>query len=75
MIDQSKEQVLLLKRITVYPRGKSFTGFQAIAFAFLLHSTGHWPAKSEIDASIIYADYYYMEALLRLKKLDEKENG
>jgi len=39
--------------------------------AFLLHSTGHWPNKSEIDASIIYADYYYIEALLRLKKLNE----
>lgn len=37
--------------------------------SFLLHSTGHWPAKSEIDASIIYADYYYIEALLRYKKL------
>ncbi len=36
--------------------------------AFLLHSTGHYPAGSEIDASIIYADYYYIEALLRLKK-------
>jgi len=35
--------------------------------AFLLHSTGHHPAGSEIDASIIYADYYYLEALLRLK--------
>ena len=33
--------------------------------AFLLHSTGHHPAGSEIDASIIYADYYYIEALLR----------
>lgn len=39
--------------------------------AFLLHSTGHWPAKSEIDASIIYADYYYIEALMRLKRLNE----
>lgn len=39
--------------------------------SLLLHSTGHWPAGSEIDASIIYADYYYMEALLRLKKLGE----
>lgn len=39
--------------------------------SFLLHSTGHWPAGSEIDASIIYADYYYIEALLRLKKLTE----
>ena len=33
--------------------------------AFLMHSTGHRPAGSEIDASIIYADYYYLEALLR----------
>jgi unsaturated chondroitin disaccharide hydrolase len=37
--------------------------------AMLLHSTGNLPAGSEIDASIIYADYYYMEALLRLKQL------
>jgi unsaturated chondroitin disaccharide hydrolase len=39
--------------------------------AILLHSTGNKPAKSEIDHSIIYADYYYVEALLRLKKLIE----
>lgn len=38
--------------------------------AFLLHSTGHKPNGYEIDASIIYADYYYIEALLRLKKLN-----
>ena len=37
--------------------------------AFLLHSTGHKPAGSEIDCSINYADYYYLEALLRLQKL------
>lgn len=34
--------------------------------SFLLHSTGHHPAGSEIDASIIYADYYYLEALIKL---------
>ena len=39
--------------------------------AFLLHSTGHHPAGTEIDASIIYADYYYIEALSRLKRLNE----
>lgn len=39
--------------------------------AFLLHATGHHPAGSEIDASIVYADYYYLEALLRLKALYE----
>ncbi len=37
--------------------------------AFLMHSTGHYPAGSEIDASIIYADYYYIEALIRFKEL------
>ena len=31
--------------------------------SFLLHSTGHWPAGSEIDASIIYADYYYLSLI------------
>jgi len=36
--------------------------------SFLLHSTGHHPAGSEIDASIVYADYYYIEALSRLKE-------
>lgn len=39
--------------------------------AFLLHSTGHHPAGSEIDASIIYADYYYIEALLKMKRQTE----
>jgi len=39
--------------------------------AFLLHSTGHHPAGSEIDASIIYADYYYLEALMRLQKTEK----
>lgn len=39
--------------------------------AFLMHSTGNHPAGSEIDASIIYADYYYIEALLKLKKLSQ----
>ncbi|MGN7786528.1 glycoside hydrolase family 88 protein [Niabella sp. 22666] len=39
--------------------------------AFLLHSSGHKPNGGEIDASIIYADYYYLEALLRLKNISE----
>lgn len=31
----------------------------------LLHGTGHQPAGSEIDVSLIYGDYYFIEALLR----------
>ncbi|WP_205860172.1 glycoside hydrolase family 88 protein [Polaribacter sp. 20A6] len=37
--------------------------------ALLLHSTGHLPHNSEIDVPIVYADYYYMEALVRLNKM------
>lgn len=36
--------------------------------AFLLRSVGHKPNGSEVDASINYADYYYIEALIRYKK-------
>lgn len=38
--------------------------------ACLLHSTGHKPAGTEVDYSINYADYYYVEALLRYKNYD-----
>jgi unsaturated chondroitin disaccharide hydrolase len=39
----------------------------------LLHSTGHKPAGTEIDVPIIYADYYYLEALLRQKHLKQNK--
>jgi rhamnogalacturonyl hydrolase YesR len=39
----------------------------------LKHSVGHKPAKSEIDTPIIYADYYYVEGLLRYEKLKNKK--
>lgn len=35
----------------------------------LLHSTGNYPAKDEIDVPINYADYYYLEALHRSKRM------
>lgn len=35
----------------------------------LMHGTGNMPSKSEIDAPLSYADYYYVEALMRLKKI------
>lgn len=31
----------------------------------LLHSTGNYPSLDEIDVPIVYADYYYLEALSR----------
>jgi len=39
----------------------------------LLHSTGSKPSNSEVDVPLSYADYYYLEALLRKKNLRENQ--
>jgi unsaturated chondroitin disaccharide hydrolase len=43
--------------------------------SFLLHSTGAKPLGNEIDVALVYADYYYIEALLRMKKLSEHDKN
>ncbi len=35
----------------------------------LKHGVGNMPAKNEVDVPLTYADYYYVEALMRLKRL------
>ncbi|WP_248926921.1 glycoside hydrolase family 88 protein [Paenibacillus hamazuiensis] len=35
--------------------------------AILLHGTGHLPRGANIDVSLIYGDYYYVEAVSKLK--------
>jgi unsaturated chondroitin disaccharide hydrolase len=34
----------------------------------LMHGVGHLPAKSEVDVPLVYADYYFLEALGRAVK-------
>ena len=36
--------------------------------AVLAHGTGSRPHNSEVDVSLIYGDYYYIEALMRLMR-------
>ncbi|MDR1336960.1 MAG: glucuronyl hydrolase, partial [Tannerella sp.] len=38
-------------------------------YFILKHSTGHLPGNSEVDVPLTYADYYYIEALLRYRNL------
>lgn len=38
----------------------------------LLHSTGSKPANSEVNVPLCYADYYFIEALLRKQKLESQ---
>lgn len=49
---------------------KEYSGV-GINDAFLRHSTGAKSLGWEIDVALIYADYYYIEALSRLKSLKE----
>ncbi len=37
-----------------------------------MYSTGHKPGKSEVDVPLVYADYYYLEALLRYQRIKGK---
>lgn len=54
----------ILKNLT-----EKYSAAPGTAHGFLLlHSTGNKPSKSEVDVPINYADYYYLEALLRARK-------
>lgn len=39
--------------------------------AILLHGTGNKPANNEVDVSLAYGDYYFVEALMRLLHFDK----
>jgi len=39
----------------------------------LMHSVGNMPGHSEIDVPLTYADYYFVEAMLRYKELDHPD--
>jgi len=54
--------VTMIKSLSTYKAAEKTNG------GFLLkHSVGHLPGKSEIDVPLTYADYYFIEALVRYK--------
>jgi unsaturated chondroitin disaccharide hydrolase len=40
----------------------------------LMHGVGHKPNNTEVDVPLTYADYYFIEALIRYKNLFQKHN-
>ena len=43
---------------------------KSVEAPFILdHSTGDWSKKAELDEPIVYADYYFLEAIIRKKAL------
>ena len=41
-------------------------------YFILMHSTGNKPGPSEVDVPLVYADYYFLEALKRKRDLESK---
>lgn len=65
-----RETALVMLRSLASPVYSAATGSNG---HFLLkHATGRWQANDEVDASLNYADYYYLEALLRCTALSDK---
>ncbi|MDP4722647.1 MAG: glycoside hydrolase family 88 protein [Akkermansiaceae bacterium] len=65
--DFAAKQLLSLSKAPYLAEPKTNGGF------ILTQSTGHLPKGSEIDVPLVYADYYYLEALLRYRALLNNE--
>jgi unsaturated chondroitin disaccharide hydrolase len=61
--DYRKAAATILKNLTDKYRAPAGTSHGFL----LLHSTGNKPGNAEVDLPLNYADYYYLEALLRSK--------
>jgi unsaturated chondroitin disaccharide hydrolase len=48
--------------------GPSYLAEGSSSDGILLHGVGNYPANQEIDVSLVYGDYYFIEALLAARK-------
>ncbi|MEG1935573.1 MAG: glucuronyl hydrolase, partial [Rikenellaceae bacterium] len=70
--DKSKEYKKLADKIVVSLASPAYTAKLGENGKFvLMHSVGSLPGKSEIDVPLVYADYYYLEALKRKRELEK----
>jgi len=68
--ENKKDYIARANRI-VKNLAKNYTSVIGDNKGFILgHSTGSKPSNSEVDVPLIYADYYYLEALLRKQKIE-----
>jgi hypothetical protein len=67
LLDFARAQMLSLSSPAYLVEAGTNGGF------LLAHSTGHLPGNGEIDVPLNYADYYFLEALLRSRAVVEKK--
>jgi hypothetical protein len=71
-IEKGREYLDVAEQIIVSLSSNNYKAVVGSNGGFLLkHSVGHLPAKSEVDVPLTYADYYFVEAMLRYKQLGE----
>jgi unsaturated chondroitin disaccharide hydrolase len=62
-LNYAKDQLLSLASDQYY------AALNTNANYLMIHNVGHLPINKEVDAPLTYADYYFVEALLRYKKV------
>lgn len=75
---KGQESILYLTKAETMLTNLSKTPYKSVAGengGYLLnHSVGALPLNSEVDVPLTYADYYYVEALIRYKRLLEGQS-
>lgn len=70
---QGKEYLGVAEQIIVNLSSNTYKAVVGSNGGFLLkHSVGNLPGRSEVDVPLTYADYYFVEAMLRYKALGQK---
>jgi len=67
--DGAPYRAFAVKQLLALSSPDYFSEGNEIGHFLLKHGTGFKPDKSEIDTPLNYGDYYYLEALLRFRKL------
>lgn len=66
--DRVRYRAFAVKQLNALASSAYFSEGDEIGHFLLKHGVGHKPAGSEVDTPLNYGDYYFLEALLRLKK-------
>jgi unsaturated chondroitin disaccharide hydrolase len=69
---EAKEYISAAEKILTNLSGTHYKAAVGTNGGFILqHSVGHMPNKTEVDVPLSYADYYFIEAMVRYKQLGQ----
>ena len=72
--DQARKYLDVAEQIIVSLSSANYHAVVGANGGFLLmHSVGNLPGRTEVDVPLTYADYYFVEAMLRYKEIGHAE--